>query len=346
MLATMTTSLAVVFAMDKAIKAARFREYTGGAGVALLLVVAVGVFPLVRWVIQKIVPSRGSEFALASSLSLLTLALISAHILTRSLFTSYFSFGGLLINLGLASLFASGLCLTSRIRLCSNWGSFRIAACCISIAGALSLVVLGSSLRIGDPPEKVAERRVGAEGPPIVLITVDTLRADHLSLYGYYRSTSPSLSRFARDAVVYSAATDQQQPSLSMNEDNGDGSESAVRLFLTPDQPPSEQKEALSFRLRSGDIVTATSTRFFFISGEVKRPGSYPIASGLTVLKAVSIAGGLTKFGAKGKVQILRKSNKGSSQRIKVNLGDIENGKKPDVPLEPEDIIKVGRRVF
>ena len=151
-------------------------------------------------------------------------------------------------------------------------------------------------------------------------------------------------SRASGEVIV--SRLDQQQPSLSMNEDNGDGSESAVRLFLTPDQPPSEQKEALSFRLRSGDIVTATSTRFFFISGEVKRPGSYPIASGLTVLKAVSIAGGLTKFGAKGKVQILRKSNKGSSQRIKVNLGDIENGKKPDVPLEPEDIIKVGRRVF
>ena len=151
-------------------------------------------------------------------------------------------------------------------------------------------------------------------------------------------------SRASGEIIV--SRLDQEPPSLFVTEDNGNGAESAVRIFLTPNQPPSEQKEALSFLLRSGDIVTATSTRFFFISGEVKRPGSYPITGGLTVLKAVSVAGGLTKFGAKGKVEILRKSNKGRSERIKVDLKDIENGKKPDVPLESEDIIKVGKRVF
>lgn len=140
---------------------------------------------------------------------------------------------------------------------------------------------------------------------------------------------------------------DQQQPALFASQDGGDERDGAVRIFLSPDQPPSEQKEALSFQLKSGDIVTATSTQFFFISGEVKRPGSYPVTSGLTVLQAVSVAGGLTKFGAKGKVEILRKrAEDDGTRRIKVDLEDIEEGKKPDVPLEPEDIIKVGKRVF
>lgn len=139
---------------------------------------------------------------------------------------------------------------------------------------------------------------------------------------------------------------DGEQPSLFMTEDYGNSGNAPIRIFLTADQPPSQQKEALSFPLRNGDIVTATSTQFFFISGEVKRPGSYPVTAGLTVLKAVSVAGGLSKFGAKGKVEILRKNPDGSSDRIKVDLGDIENGKKPDVPLRSEDIIKVGKRVF
>lgn len=43
--------------------------------------------------------------------------------------------------------------------------------------------------------------------PPNVLIyLVDTLRADHLSLYGYERETSPRLEEFARDAVVCDTA--------------------------------------------------------------------------------------------------------------------------------------------
>ena len=125
-----------------------------------------------------------------------------------------------------------------------------------------------------------------------------------------------------------------------------DGGAEAVRIFLSPEQPPAQQKAALSLTLGNGDIVTATATQFFYVSGEVKNPGSFPITPGLTVLKAVSVAGGLTKFGSKGKVEILRRAKEGDTERIRVDLGDIESGKKPDVPLEPEDIIKVGKRVF
>jgi arylsulfatase A-like enzyme len=39
--------------------------------------------------------------------------------------------------------------------------------------------------------------------PPIILLSVDTLAARHLSLYGYERPTTPSLERLARDAVVF-----------------------------------------------------------------------------------------------------------------------------------------------
>jgi arylsulfatase A-like enzyme len=37
----------------------------------------------------------------------------------------------------------------------------------------------------------------------VILITVDTLRADHLSCYGYLRKTSPNIDLFAKDALVF-----------------------------------------------------------------------------------------------------------------------------------------------
>ena len=40
----------------------------------------------------------------------------------------------------------------------------------------------------------------------IVLITVDTLRPDHLGLYGYARDTSPAIDRFFADATIYERA--------------------------------------------------------------------------------------------------------------------------------------------
>jgi arylsulfatase A-like enzyme len=40
----------------------------------------------------------------------------------------------------------------------------------------------------------------------VVLIVIDTLRADHLPLYGYPRATAPALDRLAREAVTYGDA--------------------------------------------------------------------------------------------------------------------------------------------
>ena len=52
-----------------------------------------------------------------------------------------------------------------------------------------------------------------ADGPPapsnILLITIDTLRADHLSMYGYERHTSPVLDQLASEGVRFDAAAVQ-----------------------------------------------------------------------------------------------------------------------------------------
>ncbi len=45
-----------------------------------------------------------------------------------------------------------------------------------------------------------------ATPPNILLITMDTLRADHLGCYGYFRDTSPNLDAFAKEAIVFDRA--------------------------------------------------------------------------------------------------------------------------------------------
>jgi len=43
--------------------------------------------------------------------------------------------------------------------------------------------------------------------PPIILISVDCLRADHMKLYGYERDTTPHLDSFSMDGVVFETAS-------------------------------------------------------------------------------------------------------------------------------------------
>src|SRR5581483_7191248 len=52
--------------------------------------------------------------------------------------------------------------------------------------------------------------------PNVLLVTLDTVQAGHLSLYGYHRETSPHLRQLARSATVYKnaiAASDMTLPS-------------------------------------------------------------------------------------------------------------------------------------
>jgi choline-sulfatase len=49
-------------------------------------------------------------------------------------------------------------------------------------------------------------RRSGVPRGPVIVISIDTLRADRLAVYGYGRGRSPALTAFARDAVVFERA--------------------------------------------------------------------------------------------------------------------------------------------
>lgn len=51
--------------------------------------------------------------------------------------------------------------------------------------------------------------------PNILLITIDTLRPDHLSCYGYKRNTSPNIDRLAKEGVIFTNAIAQSNNTLS-----------------------------------------------------------------------------------------------------------------------------------
>lgn len=67
----------------------------------------------------------------------------------------------------------------------------------------LILVALSLALLPGCPGKAKRARR---GKPPVVLIVVDTLRADHVGCYGYSRPTTPNIDAFAAGAVRFDAA--------------------------------------------------------------------------------------------------------------------------------------------
>ena len=52
-------------------------------------------------------------------------------------------------------------------------------------------------------PETVAEFVPPGPGTPVIVIDIDTLRADHLGCYGYPRDTSPNIDTMSREGVRF-----------------------------------------------------------------------------------------------------------------------------------------------
>ncbi len=82
--------------------------------------------------------------------------------------------------------------------------------------------------------------------------------------------------------------------------------------------------------------VSILEYRDFFVNGEVKNPGGYPFKPGLTLRKAVALAGGFTERASSSKMSIIRET--GADKRTL--------GATLDTPVMPGDIITIEQSFF
>lgn len=93
----------------------------------------------------------------------------------------------------------------------------------------------------------------------------------------------------------------------------------------------------LNILIRDNDSIYISKAKIYYVSGEVKKPDSYKHEKELTVIKAVTRAGGFSKIAAKNKVRIIRV--------IDGKKHMFENVKMDD-PVLPEDVIVVPESFF
>lgn len=89
--------------------------------------------------------------------------------------------------------------------------------------------------------------------------------------------------------------------------------------------------------LRAGDSVVVPRAEQFFILGEVQKPNMYKLEPNLTVLQAISLAGGVTAKGSDRRVEIKRAGKNGEQVVIKP---------KPNDFVQPDDVIRVKESIF
>jgi polysaccharide export outer membrane protein len=102
--------------------------------------------------------------------------------------------------------------------------------------------------------------------------------------------------------------------------------------------------------LQAGDVISVPPEEAIAVTvlGAVNTPGVHklPVGDAATLLKAIALAGGLNERASKGGVQVKRRADDGSETVIKVDVGDILSGKKPDVVLREGDVVLVKESFF
>jgi polysaccharide export outer membrane protein len=87
-------------------------------------------------------------------------------------------------------------------------------------------------------------------------------------------------------------------------------------------------------------IVTQINSQRVYILGEMTRPGAYPLLPGMTVLQALSSAGGFTPFASMKKIYVLR-SEGGKQEKFPFNYKQVVKGKNPEQNI----VLKAGDQI-
>jgi polysaccharide export outer membrane protein len=94
--------------------------------------------------------------------------------------------------------------------------------------------------------------------------------------------------------------------------------------------------------IRPNDVISVPRAEIVYVIGEVAKAGGYALNDhqNLTVLQALSLAGGINRTAKSQHARVLRASDSADArQEISLNVKQILDGKATDFPLRPDDIL-------
>jgi polysaccharide export outer membrane protein len=98
--------------------------------------------------------------------------------------------------------------------------------------------------------------------------------------------------------------------------------------------------------LEPGDTINVESLESLsvYITGHVQQPGEYRYIRGLTLVKLISIGGGLRTFAKFSNIKVIRGAGTYKAKTFVIDLDSILDGESPDFPLEPGDRVYIDER--
>lgn len=116
---------------------------------------------------------------------------------------------------------------------------------------------------------------------------------------------------------------------------------------------PTEVAALLSRKLAAGYLrephvsvfVDAYNSKKISVFGQVRKPGTFAYLNNMSIIEAITLAGGFTPLASKNDITVTRNEG-GKSRRFKLQVKDIGEGRAQNYLLRPGDVVFVPERVF
>ncbi len=92
-------------------------------------------------------------------------------------------------------------------------------------------------------------------------------------------------------------------------------------------------------------LIREYNSKKIFVFGEVQKPGTFPYEEKMSIVQAITLAGGFTKVASKNGTQVTRIVD-GQERKVRVPVEDIGVGRERNFALNPGDIVFVPESFF
>lgn len=214
----------------------------------------------------------------------------------------------------------------------------------ISEAGSIQLPLLGDVVLRGRTTAEAADQLAtqldhgGFVKQPQVTIMVVQYRSQQISVLGYVSKPGKYPIEQASTVIDLLALAGGVTPiagdtAILIRDGDAKHPRREIDLAALFDKADASQNPEVT----NGDVIYVPRESRFYIYGEIQRAGAYRIERGMTVMQALSVAGGLTLRGTDSRLKINRRDSAGVAQTISVKLNDL---------VLPDDVIYVTESLF
>lgn len=119
-----------------------------------------------------------------------------------------------------------------------------------------------------------------------------------------------------------------------------DKSKKNINYFVDLDQLIKKGNMAQNIMVLGGDVIFIPETGQCFVDGAVRKPGTYPIKSGMTITEVVTLAGGLAGYADTDKIKLIRHMGPGKERQVlSLSYNDLQAGVGDSLLIKDQDII-------